>query len=111
MGEGPARYEAGAWGVADRRAAGVAGGRGHDGLCAGKESAVGLRSGDGEGRVLVVVNKGDKPETVDLPMSHTALAECRKVSALWGAEGLVGIKADTLHVVISPGSVEIVNVN
>jgi glycosidase len=63
------------------------------------------------GRVLVVVNKGDRPETLDLPMSHTALAECRKASHLWGEEGFEGIKADTLHVVISPESVEIMDVN
>ncbi len=77
----------------------------------GKNLRWGCPASDGEGRVLVVVNKGDKPETVDLPMSHTALAECRKASALWGAEGLVEIKADTLRVVISPGSVEVVDVN
>ncbi len=77
----------------------------------GKNLRWGCSANVGEGRVLVVVNKGDKPETLDLPMSHTALAECRKVSALWGAEGLMEIKADMLHVVISPGSVEIVNVN
>jgi glycosidase len=65
----------------------------------------------GEGRVLVVVNKGDKPGVLDLPMSHTALAGCRKMSHLWGAEGLVGIKGDALHVVIPADSVEIMNVN
>ena len=59
----------------------------------GKNLRWGCSASGGEGRVLVVVNKGDKPETVDLPMGHTALAECRKASALWGAEGLMEIKA------------------
>jgi glycosidase len=62
-------------------------------------------------RVLVLVNKGDRPETIDLPMSNTALADCRNVSHLWGADGSLQIKADTLQVVISPGSAEIAGVN
>ena len=62
-------------------------------------------------RVLVVVNKGDKPETLDVPMRDTALAGCRKASSLWGAEAPVEIGQDTLHVVLSAGSVEVVEVN
>jgi glycosidase len=62
-------------------------------------------------RVLVVVNKGDKPETLDVPMKDTALAGCRKASSLWGAEAPVEIGQDTLHVVLSAGSVEVVEVN
>jgi neopullulanase len=77
----------------------------------GKNLRWGCPASEGEGRVLVVVNKGDKAETLDLSMSHTALAECHKASALWGTEGGVEIKGDALHVVISPGSVEIVSVN
>jgi glycosidase len=77
----------------------------------GRNLRWGCTAGAGKGRVLVVVNKGDNPETLDLPMSHTALAECRKTSALWGAEGGVEIKGDMLHVVVSPGSVEIMSVN
>ncbi|WP_260472998.1 alpha-amylase family glycosyl hydrolase [Edaphobacter aggregans] len=77
----------------------------------GRNLRWGCASGDGEGRVLVVVNKGDKAEMLDLPMSHTAIAECRKTSAFWGAEGAVEIKGDMLHVVVSPGSVEIIGVN
>jgi len=77
----------------------------------GKNLRWGCPASDGEGRILVVVNKGEKPETLDLPMSHTALAECHKTRALWGTEGLMGFKDDSLHIVISPGSVEIVAVN
>jgi hypothetical protein len=65
----------------------------------------------GEGRVLVVVNKGDKEETVDLPMDHTALTGCSKLSALWGADGAMEIKAEKLHVVVSAGSAKVVGVN
>ena len=71
----------------------------------------GCAASGGEGRMLVVVNKGDKEETLDLPMNHTALAECRKTIGVWGTEGVVEIKADTLHVVAAPDSVEIMSVN
>ena len=77
----------------------------------GRNLRWGCASGDGEGRVLVVVNKGNNVETLDLPMSHTAIAECHKTSALWGAEGMVKVNGDILHVVVSPGSVEIMSVN
>jgi neopullulanase len=62
-------------------------------------------------RVLVVVNKGEKEETVDLPMDHTALAGCSKLSALWSADGAMEIKAEKLHVVVSAGSAKVVGVN
>ena len=71
----------------------------------------GCAASGGEGRVLVVVNKGDKEETVDLPMDHTALAGCSRVSALWGADGAMEMKAEKLHVVVSAGSAKVVGVN
>jgi len=77
----------------------------------GKNLQSGCSTGAKDDRVLVLVNKGDRPETIDLPMSNTALAECRNISHLWGADGSLQIKADTLHVVISPGSAEIAGVN
>jgi glycosidase len=44
----------------------------------GRNLRRGCASGDGEGRVLVVVNKGNNLETLNLPMSHTAITECHK---------------------------------
>lgn len=71
----------------------------------------GCAASGGEGRVLVVVNKGEKEETLDLTMDHTALAGCSRVRALWGAGGSMEIKGEMLHVVVSAGSAEVVDVN
>ena len=77
----------------------------------GRNLQSGCSTGAKDDRILVLVNKGDRPETIGLPMSNTALADCRNVSHLWGADGSLQIKADTLQVVISPGSAEIAGVN
>ena len=77
----------------------------------GRNLRWGCAASGGEGRVLIVVNKGNKEETLNLPMGHTALAGCGKVSALWGADGLAEIKGEMLHVVVSAGSAKVMGVN
>jgi glycosidase len=52
----------------------------------GRNLQAGCSAQDAEERVLVLVNKGDRAETLDIPMSYTAVSSCQNASRVWGAE-------------------------
>jgi len=76
----------------------------------GKNLQVGCSARNEAERVLVLVNRGNGEETVDIPMSYTALAGCHDASHLWGEEASFQIQRETMHVTIPPISSTIVRI-
>jgi len=75
----------------------------------------GLKSGcstqTGGDRILVLINKGDRAETMDLPMEHTALEDCRDTRFLFGAKASFQANGSMLHVTLPPSATAMVELN
>jgi len=61
-------------------------------------------------RVLVFVNKGDKPESFDLLTGFTAISGCHNVKRLLGAEISAQLEQGAMHVTLPPSSSALVEV-
>jgi glycosidase len=55
-------------------------------------------------RMLVVVNKGDQPQTFTIPEDHTALENCGMKEHLWGTATSFHIENNTVQIVIQPST-------
>lgn len=72
------------------------------------QSGCSVQAGD---RVLVLINKGDQAETMEVPTQHTALEACRNTGLLFGAKESMQFQGDILRVSLPPSATTIVRFN
>jgi neopullulanase len=77
----------------------------------GNKLQSGCSTGAAEDRVLVLVNKGDHPETITLPEANTALNHCQSAKSLWGPDTPVTVDGNTLHVTVPPSQAMLVKMD
>ena len=68
----------------------------------GSDLASGCSTGAARQRVLILVNKSQKPETITIPEANTALDHCQGAKLLFGADAPVQIEDNTLRVTVPP---------